>query len=77
MGVAELLVAKENHDGLLGYPGRGSKCHGRIGRCQQESHCTGPNAIALKQTNELGSGGARDFLISAESYSVHFYTTTQ
>jgi hypothetical protein len=33
----------------------------------------GQMQIVLKHANELGSGAAKEFSISAESYFVHFY----
>lgn len=43
------------------------------GWCPQEQPSTGQVQIVLKHTDELGSGGAKEFRISAESHFVHFY----
>lgn len=55
-------------------------CHHRViphwhhrGDVGKHSTAQGQVQIVLKCTNELGSGAAKEFSISAESYSVHFY----
>lgn len=66
--------------GLVGHPGYRSTYHCRIipywyhqGHAGKNNIAWGQMQIVLKHTNELGSGGAKEFSISAESYFVHFY----
>lgn len=66
--------------GLLGHPSYGPMCFCRTvphshrgGDASKNNIARGQMQIVLKHTDELGSGGAKEFLISAESYSVHFY----
>lgn len=55
-------------------------CHRRVilrwhrwGNVGKRSTAQGQVQIVLKCTNELGSGAAKEFSISAESYFVHFF----
>jgi hypothetical protein len=43
------------------------------GNVGKNNTAQGQVQIVLKCTNELGSGAAKEFSISAESYFVHFY----
>lgn len=47
------------------------------GDAGKNNNARGQMQIVLKHTNELGSGGAKEFSISAESYFVHFTTVIQ
>lgn len=71
------VPAAEAAMGLSGHPGSvcaHHKCaHHWAGGCPQEQPSTGQVQIVLKHTDELGSGGAKEFRISAESHFVHFY----
>lgn len=75
-----LVPTTEAAMGPVGRPGSGRACHCRSvprwhhgGGAGKHNRTQGQVQIVLKHTNELGSGGARAFSISAESDSAHVY----